>query len=228
MKYLGVQFIAAVNKAFKSSPFSPIRACPVFSPTHAHTGRPAVVTCFNAGGKRRNESLTEDSPESQPVFPTRAESARELRISPTFEPHIPLLDFGRDCGAPAAADDRGRRLNVPFETRRGVRFDLSEAIHRPIRPCLRSNLAPSSPRAMFSTTDPPPTFPKEATYYSIMSRTALTVVLGRRRRRTSLAQIVRQISATIFELLKPVINSGKGWSFIVKGQTEPVTTFLSA
>ncbi|GBP16974.1 hypothetical protein EVAR_101989_1 [Eumeta japonica] len=40
------------------------------------------------------------------------------------------------------------------------------------------------------------------------------VVFGRRRKRTSLSQIVSQISATTFELVNSVINSGKGWSFI--------------
>ncbi|GBP98202.1 hypothetical protein EVAR_70881_1 [Eumeta japonica] len=35
-------------------------------------------------------------------------------------------------------------------------------------------------------------------------------VFGRQHRRTSLAQIVSQISANTFELVKPVINSGKG------------------
>ncbi|GBP35275.1 Zinc finger BED domain-containing protein 5 [Eumeta japonica] len=36
------------------------------------------------------------------------------------------------------------------------------------------------------------------------------LVFGRHRRRTPLTQIVSQISATTFELVKPVINSGKG------------------
>ncbi|GBP36724.1 hypothetical protein EVAR_24727_1 [Eumeta japonica] len=36
------------------------------------------------------------------------------------------------------------------------------------------------------------------------------VVFGRRRRRTSFAHIVSQISATVFELVNPVINSSKG------------------
>ncbi|GBP69826.1 hypothetical protein EVAR_51991_1 [Eumeta japonica] len=50
---------------------------------------------------------------------------------------------------------------------------------------------------------------------SITSRTAL-FCLRWCRRRTSLTQIVSQISATTFELVKPVINRDKGWSFIMK------------
>ncbi|GBP08810.1 hypothetical protein EVAR_78217_1 [Eumeta japonica] len=46
------------------------------------------------------------------------------------------------------------------------------------------------------------------------------VVFGRRRRRTSLTQIVSRISATTLELVKPVINSGKRWTFIKKGQSK--------
>ncbi|GBP73381.1 hypothetical protein EVAR_60615_1 [Eumeta japonica] len=48
------------------------------------------------------------------------------------------------------------------------------------------------------------------------------VAFGRRRRRTPLTQIVNQISAATFELVKPVINSGKRWSFIIKSQTNRV------
>ncbi|GBP30893.1 hypothetical protein EVAR_28531_1 [Eumeta japonica] len=52
------------------------------------------------------------------------------------------------------------------------------------------------------------------------------VVFGRRRRRTSLAKTVGQISATTFELVKPVMNGDKGWSFIVKDQQQrPVKIF---
>ncbi|GBP57393.1 hypothetical protein EVAR_51240_1 [Eumeta japonica] len=40
------------------------------------------------------------------------------------------------------------------------------------------------------------------------------VVFGRCCRRKSLTQIISQISATTYEF----INSGKGWSFIIKGQ----------
>ncbi|GBP33814.1 hypothetical protein EVAR_25415_1 [Eumeta japonica] len=45
------------------------------------------------------------------------------------------------------------------------------------------------------------------------------VLVGRRHRRTTLTQIVNvnYISATTFELVEPVMNSGKGWSFIMKG-----------
>ncbi|GBP36520.1 hypothetical protein EVAR_8353_1 [Eumeta japonica] len=38
------------------------------------------------------------------------------------------------------------------------------------------------------------------------------------RRRTSLTQIVNQNSATTFEFVQPVINSGKGLDFNMKGQ----------
>ncbi|GBP29950.1 hypothetical protein EVAR_18430_1 [Eumeta japonica] len=47
-------------------------------------------------------------------------------------------------------------------------------------------------------------------------------VFGRRRRRTSLMQIVSQINATTFELVEPVINSDKRWSFIVRGQPNAI------
>ncbi|GBP14960.1 hypothetical protein EVAR_6612_1 [Eumeta japonica] len=43
-----------------------------------------------------------------------------------------------------------------------------------------------------------------------------TDVFSRRRRRTTLTQIVSQISGTTFELVKPVINSGTRWSFIME------------
>ncbi|GBP39964.1 hypothetical protein EVAR_39192_1 [Eumeta japonica] len=51
-----------------------------------------------------------------------------------------------------------------------------------------------------------------------MSSTSIDVVFGRRHRRMFLTQVVSQISATTFELLKTVINSDKGCSFIMIGQ----------
>ncbi|GBP84628.1 hypothetical protein EVAR_65553_1 [Eumeta japonica] len=44
------------------------------------------------------------------------------------------------------------------------------------------------------------------------------VLFGRRRRKNSLTEIVSQISVITFELVKPVINSSNGWSFIMIGQ----------
>ncbi|GBP32360.1 hypothetical protein EVAR_25615_1 [Eumeta japonica] len=52
------------------------------------------------------------------------------------------------------------------------------------------------------------------------------VVFVRRRRRMSLRQIHNKISVTMFGLVKPVINNGKGWSFIMKDQPKSVITFL--
>ncbi|GBP82834.1 hypothetical protein EVAR_34497_1 [Eumeta japonica] len=46
------------------------------------------------------------------------------------------------------------------------------------------------------------------------------------KKRTSFAQIVSQISATTFKIVKPVVNSGEGWSFVMKGQLKSVRTFL--
>ncbi|GBP19590.1 hypothetical protein EVAR_102138_1 [Eumeta japonica] len=42
------------------------------------------------------------------------------------------------------------------------------------------------------------------------------VAFGRRYIRTSFTQIVRQISVTTYELVKPAINIGKRWSVIMK------------
>ncbi|GBP22989.1 hypothetical protein EVAR_15663_1 [Eumeta japonica] len=42
------------------------------------------------------------------------------------------------------------------------------------------------------------------------------VIFGRRRRMMSLAQTISQISATTFKLVESVVNSDKGWSFIMK------------
>ncbi|GBP12191.1 hypothetical protein EVAR_6371_1 [Eumeta japonica] len=52
------------------------------------------------------------------------------------------------------------------------------------------------------------------------------VGFDRCRRRTSLAQIVSQISTTTCELIKLVINSGRGWGFIMIGQQESVITLV--
>ncbi|GBP20310.1 hypothetical protein EVAR_10571_1 [Eumeta japonica] len=43
------------------------------------------------------------------------------------------------------------------------------------------------------------------------------IIFDRRHRRTSLTLIISQSDATTFELVKPIINSGEGWSFIMKG-----------
>ncbi|GBP48314.1 hypothetical protein EVAR_34807_1 [Eumeta japonica] len=51
-------------------------------------------------------------------------------------------------------------------------------------------------------------------------------VSGGRRRRTSLTHIVSRITATTSELVKPVVNSGRGWSSVTKGRPESVITFF--
>ncbi|GBP50508.1 hypothetical protein EVAR_25205_1 [Eumeta japonica] len=63
---------------------------------------------------------------------------------------------------------------------------------------------------------PPPPLPPRQPYRREPHSTG--VVVGRRRRRTSFTQTVSEISVTTFELVKPVIGSGQGWSFIMKGQ----------
>ncbi|GBP09868.1 hypothetical protein EVAR_92422_1 [Eumeta japonica] len=45
------------------------------------------------------------------------------------------------------------------------------------------------------------------------------VVFGRRRRRTFFTQIIGQISGITFELVKSIVSSVKGWTFIMKGQS---------
>ncbi|GBP29411.1 hypothetical protein EVAR_22023_1 [Eumeta japonica] len=52
------------------------------------------------------------------------------------------------------------------------------------------------------------------------------VVFGRRHKRTSLTQIVSQITANTFKLVKPVTNSGREWNFFVKGQPKLQASFL--
>ncbi|GBP94575.1 hypothetical protein EVAR_65772_1 [Eumeta japonica] len=45
-----------------------------------------------------------------------------------------------------------------------------------------------------------------------------------RRRRTSLAQVASQVTATALEVVKPAINSGRGRSVIIKGKPKSQTT----
>ncbi|GBP49646.1 hypothetical protein EVAR_37428_1 [Eumeta japonica] len=63
-------------------------------------------------------------------------------------------------------------------------------------------------------------FPYDRCYFlvSLYHELHSTDVSGRRDRRTSLTQIIREVSVTRYELVKSVINSGKGWGFIMKGQ----------
>ncbi|GBP45104.1 hypothetical protein EVAR_33209_1 [Eumeta japonica] len=63
-------------------------------------------------------------------------------------------------------------------------------------------------------------------YRSTSEPHSTDIVFGRRRTRTSLAQIVSQISAITFEIVKSVINSAKRWSFIIKGQPKSVITLV--
>ncbi|GBP40194.1 hypothetical protein EVAR_37595_1 [Eumeta japonica] len=51
-----------------------------------------------------------------------------------------------------------------------------------------------------------------------MNRTSTYVVSGRGPRRTSHTQIVNQISAITYQLVKPVTNDDKEWRFIMKSQ----------
>ncbi|GBP18644.1 hypothetical protein EVAR_14414_1 [Eumeta japonica] len=54
------------------------------------------------------------------------------------------------------------------------------------------------------------------------------IVFDHRRRRTSVRQIVSQISTTTCELVKLVINPGREWSFIMKGQPKSSMAFSLA
>ncbi|GBP29381.1 hypothetical protein EVAR_22753_1 [Eumeta japonica] len=57
--------------------------------------------------------------------------------------------------------------------------------------------------------------------------TRVDVDFGHHRRKTSLTQIVSQISATTVVVVKSVTNSGKRWRFIIKGQPKSIIIFLA-